>query len=302
MSTLNRVGSVSLLKNTMGDVADLQKQLGTLQQQISSGVKASTFQELNGQVEKYTLLESKIRRTDAFIEANAVTIGRLQTADQSITQMIDIADDMEDLIVNALDGAASAGLPVEQQMKNLLEAMAAALNVSFDGRYLFSGSATNTIPMPDSTKPPATAGVPDAGYYAGAPDSLSVRVDETSSFEFPVRADDAAFQQIYAAAHLALKAHANNSPADMRAALDLMQKGQASLNATRAEVNMTIINTEAVTERLESMSLYWKGVTEKVGKTDIVAATTQISSYEAVLQATFQVYARLSQLKLSDYL
>lgn len=302
MTTMNRVGSVSLLNNTLGDVRNLQQQLGELQEQISSGVKAKTFQQLNGQVEQYTLLESKIRRSDAYIESNEINISRLQTADQSMGQLVDIADSMENLIVAARNSTTGSALPFRQQMEDLLGAMAGALNINFDGRYLFSGTATNQRPVPDATIPPVQDGVPDASYYAGSPTSIEVRADDNVEFRFPVRADDPAFQKIYAAAHQAIQAYENGSMEKLGEALDLMQSGQTELNGVRSSVNMEIINMQDVNDRLESLNLYWKGVTEKVGKTDIVAATTQVSNYEAVLQATYQVYARLSQLKLSDYL
>lgn len=302
MTGMSRVGSVSLLNNTLGDVKNLQQQLADLQEQISSGVKAKTFQQLNGQVEQFTLLESKIRRTDAFVDQNGVNIARMQTADQAMGQLIDVADSMENLIVSARDASSGSALPFEQQMQNLLKAMATAMNINFDGRYVFSGTGTNLPPMPDETIPPQTNGVPDASYYGGSSTSMTIRADETVEFSFPVRGDDPAFQKIYAAAHQALKAFRDGDDTAMAQALTTLQQGQEELNSVRAGVNMAIVNTNDINDRLESMNLYWKGVTEKVGKTDIVAATTQISSYEAVLQATFQVYARLSQLRLSDYL
>lgn len=302
MATMNRVGSVSLLNSTMKDVSNLQTQLGTLQEQISSGVKAKSFDQLNGQVEQFTLLESKIRRTEMFISGNEVAVARLQTGDQSLSQLIDIVDQMENAIVAGLDTAMGSQLPFEQQMRNLLEAMATALNISFDGRYLFSGTATNQVPVPDVTKAPAVDGQPDASYYKGSPENLELRADENMVYDFPVRADDPAFQNIYAAAHKAIKAFNSGDTVKLREALTQMQQGQDQLTALRASVNMQIVNINDVNDRLSSLNLYWKGVSEKVGKTDIVAATTQVASYEAVLQATYQVYARLSQLKLSDYL
>lgn len=302
MTTMNRVGSVTLLNSTLGDVGNLQRQLADLQEQISSGVKAKTFQGLNGQVEQYTLLESKMRRTESFIQGNVASIARLQTADQSLGQMVDIADDMENLIVMGLDTTTGGALAFRQQMENLLKAMGTSLNINFDGRYIFSGTATNQLPIPDVLTPPVTSGIPDASYYAGSSTSVSMRADDNIAYDFPVRADDPAFQKIYAAAHMAIKAHESGDMLKMREALTMIQGGQDDLNTVRATVNMEIINVGDINDRLSSLNLYWKGVTEKVGKTDIVAATTQIASYEAVLQATFQVYARLSQLRLSDYL
>ena len=57
-----------------------------------------------------------------------------------------------------------------------------------------------------------------------------------------------------------------------------MQSAQVDLNSLRANNNMAVLNVNDTNDRLNSLNLYWKGVTEKVGKTDIVAATTQIAT------------------------
>jgi flagellar hook-associated protein 3 FlgL len=305
MTGFNRMGSVSLLNNTLGNITGLQRELADLQEQVSSGIKAKTFQQLNGQVEIFTLMESEVRRNTTVIEGNQLAIARLQTAEQAMSQLTDIADQMQKLMVAGADDATGANLPLDVQMRSLLTDMSNAINISFDGRYLFSGTATNLRPMPDPTIENYTIGVPDKSYYKGAPESVVLRADDNVEFTFPIRGDDPAFQKIYAAAQQALQAasgNSTNSGEQLRAALTLIQEGQDDLNALRARNNMEIINLTNLNERLDSLNLYWKGVTESVGKTDIVAVTTQIASYEASLQATFQVYARLSQLKLSDYL
>jgi flagellar hook-associated protein 3 FlgL len=302
MAVVNRLGSLSLMNNTLGDVTSVQKQIAKLQEQISSGVKAQNFQELNGQVERFTLLESKIRRTEQFMDNNEIALARMQTADGALSTAVDIADQMEDLIVSARNSAINGSIPFVQQMKNMMQSMANVMNTNFDGRYIFGGTNTAVPPVPDFTVAPVNPGFPDASYYAGSGDNLIMRADDNVQYEFPVRADDPAFQKMYAAAHLAIQAYESKSDTLMAKAVDLMQSGQTDLNGAQARTNTAIINVKDTNERLESLTLYWKGVTEKVGKTDIVAATTEMSSYEAMLQATFQVYARLSQLRLSDFL
>lgn len=302
MTAMNRISSLSLLNGTIRDATSLQQQLGELQEQISSGVKASSFSGLNGQVEQYTLLESKIRRADQLSESNQIAITKLQTADKALDSLTDVGSNMQQLIMTQLNSPTGSTLSFSQQMKNALESFAQSLNMQFDGRYIFSGTATLTPPVQDTTIPPAVDGVPDANYYEGAQTSQTMRADENITYDFPVRADDPAFQKIYAAAHQAIRAYESGDVEKLGAALDLMNSGMTDLNSARSRVNSAVVNVGNINDRLDTMSLYWKGITEKVGKTDLVAASTQVASYESVLQATFQVYARLSQLRLSDYL
>jgi flagellar hook-associated protein 3 FlgL len=299
--TISRVTNFAMLNHTLGDVTDVQKQLATLQQQISSGLKSQDFKGLNGQVEQYTQLTARIANATGYQNGNQNGIARLQTADHAMDQMTSIADDMENLIVQAR-GPDKAGLDVAQQMKAFLESFAGQLNMNFEGKFLFGGTNTATPPVPDPMVAPNQPGVPDDSYYAGSKDDITYHSDERETYNFPVRADDPAFQKIFAAAKQAMRAAQNGSDGDMKSALDLMQQGQGELNSSRAGLNTTILNVQGTNDRLKSMQLYWQGVSDSIANTDLVAASTQVANFQAVLQASFQVYAQLSQLRLADYL
>lgn len=298
---VNRVSNFALLNATLADVTDVQKQLATLQDQISSGLKSRDFKGLGGQIEQYAQLEEKIRAAANYEANNDIGIARLQTADSALQQMVDIVDDMEDLIIQSRSAIGdTSGL--RSQLESHLETLASQLNVTFNGKYLFSGTNTGEAPVPDALAAPVETGVPDDGYYAGSVDDVIYAADEHLSYAFPARADDIAFQRIFAAAQQALDALNPRDDEALGDALALIQQGQTGLAALRANVNNTIVNVQATNERLNSMQLYWKGLNESVVNTDLVAATTQVASLEAILQATFSVYARLSQLRLTDYL
>ncbi|PZP85681.1 MAG: hypothetical protein DI582_05050 [Azospirillum brasilense] len=304
---ITRLGNIALYNNTLSDVAGVQRRLAELQEQISSGIKAKDFRGLNGQVEQFVHLEAKMRTTSVQMENNQLNISRLKTADQAVGQAVDIADRMENLIAQARSGANGTSTDFAMIMRGYLDELGGAMNINFEGRYLFGGTNTSTPPVPNPQFAPQSVGTPDAGYYAGAQQDLVYFSDERTQYEFPIRADDPAFQKIIAAAHAAIQAFAsgtNGTPdsAGLGNALDLMQQGQAELNVARARLNSVTLNVEQANETLTSLNLYWKSVTEQVSRTDILAASTEVANNEAILQAAFQVFSRLSQLKLSDYL
>ena len=301
MSVVSRLGSVALLNTTLNDVSNLQQKLAEMQTQISSGYKSSDFAGLNGSVERFTLLESQQRRTDQFLQQNTVTKARLQTADNALGNMVDIATSLSTLIVQAR-GPSGSSLNFQQQAKDLLQSIGGQLNVTSDGHYIFGGTDTTSVPVPDTTVLPVTIGVPDDGYYKGAKQNTVERLDDNTQFDFPLRADDPAFLNIFAAVNQAMDAFAKKNDAGMASALTLLQQGQDQLVAGRAKVQSTLVKVTDTNTRLDSLKLYLQGVTDDVSKTDTVSVTTQIANYQAILQASFQVYARLSQLRLSDYL
>jgi flagellar hook-associated protein 3 FlgL len=299
--TVNRIASFTLFNSTFRDANSQFVKLADLQKQISSGFKASNFEQLNGEVERFTSLEGRQRQLTQFIQSNQVNISRLQIGDGALSNIIDIADDMENLMV-ARRSVAGASVNFKQQMDNLMQSLKIQMNTTSEGRYLFGGSDTATAPVEDIFKAPVTIGSREDGYYTGSKENVSFRVENDLNYDYPARADNIAFQNVIAAYHKAIAADAASDDAGMAAAIDLMQQGQEELNTLRGRVNSTIVSVTQVNERHTQLRLYLKGVTEQVIKTDLASAATEVSNHEAALQATFQVYARLSQLRLSDYL
>lgn len=299
---IQRISNLALFNSTIRDVNSTQVSLFNLQQQISSGLKSQDFKGLNGQVEHYIGLGVKLTKIDMYMENNAVTQARLQTANKALDSIIDIADSIEDLMVAARSPATASDLNFTQQITDKLQGIADSMNITFEGRYLFSGVATDIKPVPTVPVQNAVNGVPDTGYYAGATTSTIQRVDDDVDLSFPARGDDPAFQKIFAAVNMAIKAFESKDDAAMQKAITMMQDGQQGLSGVQGKIGAASLNIEQLTDRQTQLKLYWKGVVENVSKTDIVAATSKVANDQAVLQASYQVFARLVQLKLSDYL
>jgi flagellar hook-associated protein 3 FlgL len=297
------IGTLANLTDTLNNISQVQNKLSDLQTEVSSGLKATTFQGLNGQVEQYTQLNAQVSRTTQYQTDNTVTIGKLQTADNALASMETIANSMESLMTSAQSSTLDTDTSgFQQQMQDMMNSMAAQLNTTYANNYIFSGTAATTEPVPNALAANSTIGVPDANYYQGSTSPIIIRADDQNTTTFPVSANDTAFQQIFAAAQQAIAAFNNHDSTGLQAAQTLIAKGQDNLDAARTRIDSTSTDITATNTQLASLSTYWQGVTGDVANTDIVSTTTQISNYEAVLQATFQIYARISQLNLSDYL
>lgn len=297
---VQRISNLALFTSTMRNITNTQASLFGLQEQISSGIRAKDFKGLNGQVEQFVGLEAQARKIRAFQDNNTVLEARLQTANQSMDTIVEIADQIENLIVLKRSSASEENLSFRLQLQDKIKAVADALNVTSEGRYLFGGTRTDTKPVPEALVSNISPGVPDTGYYAGSDETVVHRLDENLEIDFPARADDIAFQKLFAAVDLAI--HGFNNDASISKAIDIVQSAQLDLNGVKSRFNSTIINVQQANDRHEQQSLYVQGVTEQVAKTDVVAATTKMANDQATLQASYQVFARLIQLKLSDYL
>ena len=299
MST--RIGSLALVQSTLKDMSASQTTLADLQTEISSGMKSQTFQGLNGDVEAYTQVTSELSRATQYSTNNTLNVSKLNTADATLSTITDIADQMKTMMVSA-NGATIATSNIPQAMGDLITSLQSQLNVTFGGAYMFGGTNTTAAPVTTAGLNTITPGVPTNTYYSGSQTDATLRADDTTTMAFPVRADDPAFQKIFAAAKLAVQAASTNNTSLMETAQQMVEDVQSDLIALRSSLGSTVDNIQAVSTRLTQQTTYWQQLSDGDAKTDIVAASTQVSSYQAILQATFQVYARLSSLSLVDYL
>lgn len=301
--TIQRISTYAVHQGTLLDVNRVQTSLIDLQKQISSGFQTDTFEGLSGKVEHFTSLEAKIRKSTTYIEQNQVVLSRLNTMQTNIDRVIELADKMQDLIVLRRNPAAGNSLQFRQQMLSLRTAAVSELNSTFEGRYIFGGTRTNVPPVLDNPfQGPIAPGVPDDNYYQGSKENLIVRADDRYEIEYNIRADDLAFQQLFSAIEQALQGDLGDSDAVLADAQALITTGIESIISTQARVNSNIVALEEVNVRHQDLKLYWTGVKEELINTDLVSASTQVALDQAILQASFQAFARVNELRLADFL
>lgn len=303
MSTIGRISTFAMHQNLLRNVGSVQEDLGTLQRQISSGDKGDTFAEINGKVEQFSSLNAKMNRAQKYIETNSVIISRLQSMDKAITGIQDVARDVRNLIVSRRNPATGDSLNLEVQARAQMAKLASLLNTNVEGRYVFSGSKTDTPPVDDVTISQGPIGTAEDGYYQGDNVDLIARASDTLQVTYGIRANDEGFQNLIAAINTTVE---GDDEADvdffMETALDLVNQALEQIATSRAKVQSNIITLQDTNSDHDAMRLYWKGVTEDLTKTDLVAASTQVALDQATLQASFQTFSTISSLTLSDYL
>lgn len=304
MPVITRASTHAQLTRLIGDINTTQTRLFDAQNQLSSGLKTDSFSGFNGQVEQFVFLEAKIKTAVAYQENNAVNISRLETMKESLQQITNMADEMEDLLVLRRNPAIAQDISFGQQMRAKILAVAGELNTSFEGKYMFSGTRTNVPPVitEPSVPAPVENGVPDDGYYQGSKSDVTMRADDNVELDARVRADAEAFQKIFAAAHMSLEADAQDDDEMLQQSIDMLQEGLDGVIALESSINADILTITNITERQNSLELYWKGVTEELSKTDILSVSTQLSVDQTVLQASFQAFASINSLRLVDFL
>jgi len=143
--------------------------------------------------------------------------------------------------------------------------------------------------------------VADKTYYQGNSEVLKARISDNRNIEYGVRAEEEGFQQAIAAIVTAMNEDTNADP-NFEDATALLEDAISNVADIRARVNADLTTVEGINSEHQAMKIYWKQAVSEDVDTDIAEASIKLSSDQTILQATYQTFALMSGLKLTDFL
>lgn len=303
MAELGRVSTFNVFRTTQSAAGRIQAELTDLQTQLASGYRSQTFAGISTQTTQFLRLEDRLSRIGNYLDNNRTTKIRLDSTGTALDQVIQTATQLKNIIAQRRSQSDADSVSFGVQVDNLWQTLAGELNISVDGRYLFSGSDTLGPAVDIDNFPTLQApGVPDDNYYIGDDQDLLARPDDGISFIYNVRANDPAIQKLFAGLATAKAGDTSGDDADLAQAFDLVQEGIRGIINLKSKVNANSVTIDIVNTNLSALQTYWKGIKEDIANTDIVAVSTQVAIDQGILQASFQTFARITSLKLSDFL
>ncbi|MBW8748608.1 MAG: flagellar hook-associated protein 3 [Acidobacteria bacterium] len=116
-----------------------------LTQQLSSGSRVNQLSDDSVAVSSAARMQSELSLNDTFIKTATGLTGRMQTADSALSTVVQQLTQAISLSTQANNGTlnADAKATVAQQLQNIKSTVLSMANSSFQGQYLFAGSATD---------------------------------------------------------------------------------------------------------------------------------------------------------------
>ncbi|QEE29325.1 flagellar hook-associated protein 3 [Terriglobus albidus] len=116
-----------------------------LTQQLSSGSRVNQLSDDSVAVSSAARMQSELALNDTFINTATGLTGRMQTADSALSTVVQQLTQAISLSTQANNGTlnADAKATVAQQLQNIKSTVLSMANSSFQGQYLFAGSATD---------------------------------------------------------------------------------------------------------------------------------------------------------------
>lgn len=316
--------------------ADIKSRLETTSIEAVTGVREDATAAVNGNIGGVHLLQKAIDDIEQDKRINDLTGSRLGLTNTSIASIRTLISEISsDGIV-----AVSAGDPftldiLADQAESDLRNTMSLLNSSHGNRKLFSGDATDTKPLasPDTlladvrvimqtnTSPTdiksaldtyfnsPTGGFVTNIYQGGTGDAPTSFLADGSKIKFPIRADDQAFRDTMRG--LAVMAVTRDSPHDVTSNefKEIFLQGSSALSSSTIEIikleglvgiSEGLIENANEQQRKEKFTL-GSALNSLIGR-DQFDAATELKLLESQLEASYLVTARLSNLRLTNFL
>ncbi len=300
---VNRVATFPFTNSLIGENMRLQTKYAEVNAQISSGLKSQDYKGIARDSQYLLSVESSIDKLKSY-NANAnsalATVNNMYAAMGSIQ---DLANSMLSAVTAALGGNQVPSSVLVSQANNGMTEMAGLLNLKVAGRYAFSGSDIDTLPI-DLSDPAWTAQVPpsvaNSSYYQGNSTINSVQISETFTVNYGVTADNPAFEQLFRAYNLVANNPSNNTA--LVEASGLIQQSimdMANVQGVLANHSKSIENQ---TDRNSQDSTHLQELSATMKETDIPSASVLLTEIQSQLEASYSASVRLLKLNLANYL
>ena len=307
---MDRISTLSLQQTSLRYMNNLQTDLVKVQTQISSGVMDNSYTELasTGQLEQVNGFQGRLQQLSNYTTNNTLVQNNIDSSSAAINNLIDVASGFQNLITTARSSAGS-NAPVGIQGQSALATIADNLNTSLSGVYIFGGSQISTPPVKDIVNiSNVIDGQATDNYYSGDDTDLKINNSDNLQLVYNVKADNPAFQQLIAGIHIAMSTAGGSVPAGSTAdsqyalAYTMVNKSISSLVAIKANLtNMSTVISQTNTSN-QNIQQYLNQFVSAATETDIPTATIKATQDQTTLEATYQLFAKLSQLTLSKYL
>lgn len=310
-------------QQSMSYTLNAQRAVYDLQIQISSGLMSTDYAGVGASAHRLVSLETQEMRTNQYVAGNTLIDQRLQAMETSVAAIYDTATEFRTLLVNALNANNAGEMSLATEAENFKDEITKLLNVSEDGRFLFSGSRTGTAPV-DQTgwTPPAWPLTPPltqytSEYYKGDQALLTAEIDVDHKVTYGVTAAEDSFEYILRAMHYVEISGGAIDRNTLETALALVNaalgtsNGDATLGVPAPARDLADIRTgigtsrralELANKRHEEVLLYTAQNIGDIENVDPAAALARMSAAETQLQASYMTVSRLSQLSLLHYL
>lgn len=299
---MTRVATSSLQNQILNHVVNNTADYARLQEQITTGKKAQQYSGLGDLAGQQIDLSAQVRAYDQYTENSQTAGSRLDTQATALDTLFDVASDMRTKVMQALSGTTGNQGQVTTLANTAIDTVAAALNSSLGGVYVFGGIGGDQPPVDVSDR--SVLAPLDAGeaspekplYYNGATEQSQARIDDTETINYGLTANDPAFDKLMRA--LNLVATSGGEEDKLNEANAMLADAITGIADNQAVVGNQQKQIEDIQSRQSEFKLTLKTQLGTIEDVDPSLAMVELTKVQTVLQASYMALSRVSQLSL----
>ncbi|GBD46717.1 Flagellar hook-associated protein 3 [bacterium HR41] len=304
--TYLRITESMVERSSLADIQSAARRLADAQRRVSSGRDLVRPSDDPLRAAKAISLRNELALVGELRGNVDDAINWQEVADRALSNIGDYLQRARELIVQgANDPVGQRGREaIATEIDQIIDAIKQEANVTYGGRYIFSGTATQTAPYtpggPDAYN--GDAGVIERTIGPGVRIPVNVVRGGALLGQGQVANDGLILDTLRDAADQLR----SGTPADLNAlrstTLQALDRNIDELSRARAEIGATQRRLEAAGSRLADLELTVRTLSSQTEDADMAEAITTFASQQTAYQAALRATASIVQTSLLDFL
>ena len=328
---MTRIAENQMIASVLQGIFNNRARVSKYSDEITTGLKVSEpgDSNLSGSISGFREL---LGRIDGYKD-------RVSTVSSSLVFQDDVLKQAEELLIRAKEIATQAAnstngdetrAHMAAEVFQIRDHLISLANSTYQGRYIYGGTADDTPPFIDTTYVNPATGQANLRYVHtganGTGTSKTVKVTDDLSIVVNTPGDQIFNNAIYGLERLgrALEGFATNPAAgapdgtgnpyvfpndletqtlDIRASLDILDTArETDILEERIDIGGRLRRLDTATSLLDLGKVNAEELIDKLQNADVVESASNLQQAEIALQASFTVSARVLNLTILDYI
>ena len=292
---MDRITNTMMTRTVLADIENVAGKMTQTQERLSSGKQLTKPSDDPFATSRALLYRGDIAASQQYQTNVSDGTSWLDASDTALANMTSDAQRARDLVLQGSNGtmSQSARDAIASELDQLAESIKSSGNTQYAGRYIFSGTATQTAPF--------TVGAADT--YNGDTGTISRAIGEGVTVPINVTGDTVVSPVLAASRQAATDLRAGGNPSNLNTTdLQALDAATDGITTTQAVVGARTNRLTSAADRLQQLEQAQTQQLSGVEDADIAQTMIDYSSQSSVYQAALKAGAMLIQPSLVDFL
>lgn len=299
-----RITQENMSRTTLSNINLNLKRMQEIQEKLSTGKQINRPSDNPSGARKVLGLKTEVLKFQQFSENTEVAKERMNYAFNSLENIQDILSKIKELGIQASNDTVgqSERKIIASELNELMESVLQFTNTENDGRYIFAGTKTSTMPF-SATRD--SIGRISSVTYEGNNEEIDYQIGPNTYIQIntpggTVFQDNGLFSTL-----ISMRDELESSAFDSSAFLDSRKNLDDATDALSTEITRYGAKTnrlELTSQSLENLQITLKELISYTEDADVATLIMDLKNQENILQSSLETGARIIQPTLLDFL